>query len=211
MNIDFAKLMSNKSDAGLQEYLNNISKYQPEAVEAAILEMQKRGKNFSDEDLNNIHNAITLKKVEIEKVKNDFSIVEKYENIVNDKNAPAYYSEKAILNFSIFFGVITGAILLTINAANRGLRNIALFTIAFGILYTSLEIWIIDIMNAKSMRYGGFTVGINLIGAMILNKVIWKRAFGDIKYRAKPVWTPLIICIIIIGLLLLVAFYNKEP
>ena len=51
MQIDYQKLMTSKSDEGLQEYLDKCSTYLPEAVEAAIIEMQKRGRAFSDEEL----------------------------------------------------------------------------------------------------------------------------------------------------------------
>ncbi len=53
MEIDFEKLMTNKSDEGLQDYIYNWAKYTPEAVEAAIAEMQKRGRVFQDEELVN--------------------------------------------------------------------------------------------------------------------------------------------------------------
>ncbi|MBX7107638.1 MAG: hypothetical protein K1X61_03220 [Chitinophagales bacterium] len=46
MEIDFQKLMSGKSDEGLQEYLDNRSKFTPDAVEAAIAEFRKEGERF---------------------------------------------------------------------------------------------------------------------------------------------------------------------
>ena len=64
MEIDFEKLMSNKSDEGLQEYLDNRSKFTPEAVEAAITELQKRGRIFSDEELYSIKHELEQRKTE---------------------------------------------------------------------------------------------------------------------------------------------------
>jgi hypothetical protein len=52
MEIDFQKLMSTKSDEDLQEYLDNCAKYTANAIEAAIAEMKKRGRIFSEEELN---------------------------------------------------------------------------------------------------------------------------------------------------------------
>jgi hypothetical protein len=67
MEMDFKKLISNKSDEGLQEYLDKRSKFTPEAIEAAIAEMQKRGRTFSDAELNTYRQEIQQRRVEVEK------------------------------------------------------------------------------------------------------------------------------------------------
>ena len=51
MKIDFPKLMSKKSDEGLQEYLDNRDRYVPDAIEAAVVEMKKRGRKFTVEEI----------------------------------------------------------------------------------------------------------------------------------------------------------------
>lgn len=62
MEYDFEKLMSNKSDEGLQEYLNNRAKYTPKAVEAALAELQKRGLTFTEEKLNSVKEELQQRK-----------------------------------------------------------------------------------------------------------------------------------------------------
>lgn len=40
MEIDFTKIMSDKSDESLQNYIDKYNKFDPAAVEAAIVELQ---------------------------------------------------------------------------------------------------------------------------------------------------------------------------
>lgn len=51
MEIDFQKLMSDKSDEQLRGYLDNRAKFTAEAIDAALSEIQKRGQVFSEEEL----------------------------------------------------------------------------------------------------------------------------------------------------------------
>lgn len=46
----------------LQEYLDNRAKFVTEAIEAAIAEMQKRGRTFSDEELASIRQEFQVRK-----------------------------------------------------------------------------------------------------------------------------------------------------
>lgn len=47
MEKDFQTLMSNKTDEGLQSYLDNRAKFTTEAIEAAVSELINRGRVFS--------------------------------------------------------------------------------------------------------------------------------------------------------------------
>ena len=205
MAIDFVKLMTNKSDEGLQEYLDNRTKFTPEAIEAAIAEMQKRGQVFSDEELANLRKELQAKQEATEKEEKELFGNQWKKNVVPDENAPAYYSEKAIYMFSAFFSVIFGAVLLSINCRTTETKKGVWEVITFGVVYTGLQLWLLSMMP----RNTGLTLVFSMGGALLMNYFFWKKYIGkDTKYRTKPIWKPLIIGIIIFTPLLLAAIYG---
>src|SRR5690606_38038489 len=103
------------SDDGLQEYLDNQTKFTPDAIDAAIAVMQKRGRVFTDEELADVRQDLQAKRVATEKEENDFIGNQRKKNVVRDVNAPAYYSERAISLLSAFFIVICAAVLVAMN------------------------------------------------------------------------------------------------
>ncbi|MXV53363.1 hypothetical protein GS399_20590 [Pedobacter sp. HMF7647] len=205
MEIDFQRLMTNKSDEGLQEYLDNRTKFIPEAVEAAINEMQKRGRIFSDEELAIYRKEFQAKKEATEKEEKKLVGNQWKKNVVTDISAPAYYSESAIYMFSVFFSVLFGAVLLAINFRSTETKKGVWEVIAFGIFYTGLQVWILSMIP----RNTGLTLVFSMGGALLLNFFFWKKYIGkDTKYRTKPIWKPLIIGVVIFTPLLLAAIYG---
>jgi len=205
MNMDFKKLMSSKSDEQLGDYLTNIGKYTEEAVMAAIQELQKRGKQFSEEELN----EIKLKLEEKRKAENDetpkMSKNSWTKNVVTDPDAPALYSQRAIWGFSVFFTVIFGAVLLSSNLKAKG--NARWQVIVFGVLYTGLAI---VILSAIPRTNAGLTIGLNAAGAWIMNQSFWNKHIGaETKYRAKPIWVPLIVSMLIMVPFILALIYGE--
>lgn len=210
MVIDFQKLMSGMSDEGLQEYIDKRENFTPQAIEAAIAEMQKRGRTFTDEELENIRQEFLKKKEEALKSVEPSWSSWKYKwqkNVVTDESAPEYYSERAIYMFSIVFSMLFGAILSAINFSRREDNNTGVIEVlGFGICYTSFEVWILSMMHGHS----GLGLPLNLGGALIL-QFFWKRHIGpDTKYRAKSIRSPLIISIIISVLVILALIYGGK-
>ena len=108
-----------------------------------------------------------------------------------DESAPLYYSERSIWIFSTVFTVIFGAILLAINLKDSTRR---LIVIGFGILYTAVSIYLLNLVP----RNTSLTIVSNMIGAIILTNVFWNKYIGEqTQYRSKPIWIPLIISILI--------------
>ncbi|QEC53575.1 hypothetical protein [Anseongella ginsenosidimutans] len=64
--------MANKSDEGLLEYLENRTKFRPEAIEAAIAEMQTRGRVFGEEELSAYRREFEQRREITEKEDNEF-------------------------------------------------------------------------------------------------------------------------------------------
>src|SRR5580704_15659804 len=117
MEIDFIKLMASKSEEGLQEYLDNRKKYTPEAVFAAIEEFKKRGRAFTEEEIEKIKTDVEKQKEinEQRAAASPFNSNRLGRNVVKDADAPQYYSERAIYMFSTLFSVLFGSILMAIN------------------------------------------------------------------------------------------------
>jgi drug/metabolite transporter superfamily protein YnfA len=124
-------------------------------------------------------------------------------NIVTDLDAPLLYSPRAVWGFSIFFTVIFGAVLLSSNLTDKKAKWIV---IGFGIIYTSVVIFI---MNLLPQPNTGLTLGLNGGGALILTQLFWNKYVGkETKFRTKPIWKPLIISIIITIPFLLAIIYG---
>jgi hypothetical protein len=205
MAIDFEKLMTNKSDDGLQEYLDNRTKFTIEAVQSAIGEMQKRGRVFSQEELANYSKEFQAKKEATEKEEKELFGNQWKRNVATDENSPAYYSERAIYTFSAFFSVFFGAVLLSINCRGTETKKGVWEVLAFGIVYTGLQIWILSMIPRNTV----LTVTFGMGGALLMNHFFWEKYIGkDTKYRSKPIWKPLIIGIIIFTPLVLAAIYG---
>ncbi len=183
--------MIKKSEDGLMDYLHNFNKYTPEAITEAVNELKRRGRNFTDEELNDIKIKIqTRTKVERDEEGLLTSNFWK-ENVVTDPNAPLLYSKGAISAFSLFFSVIFGAVLLSTNVNDTKKKWIV---ILFGIIYTSMTIVILNLIPRNTF----WVLLLNGAGGLGLTTTFWDRYVGkDIKYRSKPIWKPLIISVII--------------
>ena len=152
MEIDFQKIMANKSDESLKEYIANRANYAPEAVEAAIAELQTRGKFFSEEELIGFRQEFQLKReAALKSMEQKRSWGKDWKkNVVTDEDAPEYYSEKAIYMFSVLFSMIFGAVLSAINFAKSDDKKGVMEVLGFGVGYTSLEIWILTQIPSNS-------------------------------------------------------------
>jgi hypothetical protein len=139
-----------------------------------------------------INPTVMLENVETRELENRPNKNVWTKNIVKDPDAPELYSPRAIWGFSIFFTVIFGAVLLFVNLKNKKAKWVV---IGFGLLYTSL---VIIIMNFIPQPNAGLSVGLNGGGGLLLTNLFWDKYVGrETKFRAKPIWKPLIISILI--------------
>jgi hypothetical protein len=198
MRTHFEELMSKKTVEELMEFIENFDRYSPEALTAAISELKVRGKDFSDEELKSWNTRIEKMK-EVEDEENIFGSSKSLKkNVVTDPNAPLLYSKSSIMAFSTIFTVIFGAILLSLNVNSESQK---IKIIGLGVLFTTLAI-LLGNLAASSIIY---VYLINGFGGYILTTEFWNKYVGrETKYRAKPIWFPLTISIVITGLLLIV-------
>lgn len=198
MPIDFKEMMSKMSDYELNGYIENRKNYTKEAVESAILELNNRGRKFSDEETSEILKQFNKKKIETTQ-HDEANLFDSSggwkKNVVTDKDAPEFYSEKAIYLFSIIFSIIFGSVLMAINLRKTKSKKGVFEVLGFGILFFIIQVYILSMFPRNTI----FTLMFSMAGALILNYFFWKKYIGqDTKYRAKPIWIPLIIGIVLL-------------
>ena len=106
------------------------------------------------------------------------------------------YSKTAVLGFSIFFGPIFGGVLLFQN-----LRKIRKYQESNWILVGSIAYTLFQIIANTSLQAKGysFSFSLSIIGGLLLGKYFFAKYIPEnSNYETKPIWTALIISLIII-------------
>ena len=141
--------------------------------------------------------------------KNSFSFFStnwKY-NRVKDQEAPVLYSRLAIYLFTCLCSVIFGGILMAINLKIVNKKEGILEVLLYSIIYTVLMFLLLSQIPRNTL----LTLLLSMLGSFALYNYFWKKYIGvDTKYRTKPIWTPLIIAIIIFSLLILVSVIGQR-
>jgi hypothetical protein len=206
MDETYKASFAKKSDAVLKNYLDNPGDYSKESVEEAIAELQRRGKVFSDTDLDIIRNPgeEDYSNTGTPKIFSGWKSRPARENIVKDESAPVYYSQRAIYTFSILFGVPFGSCMLASNLNKVGHKTPAIWIGLFGFVYFAAAIYVLQDVKITG---AGFIV--NGLGALLLD-FFWHRYIGyKTLYRAKKIWLPLIIALVIEVPILLIIIYGR--
>ena len=114
----FSKKIATKSDSELQNYIDNKTHFQEDAVLAAIWELEKRNK--AGENSKKV-------KLEIEQERKDsIEKIEKQDpNITDDINAPILYHSRFILIFGAILSVFASSILMALNFAQIDKKKMA--------------------------------------------------------------------------------------
>lgn len=191
MGTRFKELMSKKSEKELMDYLINFKKYTPDAITAAVDELKGRGKNFTEQELIEIKEKIDASAKSEKEEDSLWGNDSLKANIVTDPNAPLLYSKGTIRGFCVLFTTIFGAVLLATNIYDTKKKWTV---IGFGIAYTGLTIVLANIIPTNTF----WVLLLNTVGGLGLTTTFWDKYVGkETKYRAKPIWKPLIISIII--------------
>jgi hypothetical protein len=209
MNDRFAYDASLLSNEELNNRVAIREKYLPETTEAAVAELQSRGRVFSDEELDIIQQDLIAQRENAElSGKSSGAFSQTYNNVVvEDPAAPQLYSRKAIYLFTFFFGALFGSIMLAINSRKVNNSKGVLLALAFGIPVTILQIIAAEYIKASASSYGFFW---GLVSAFIMDYVLWPRVIGTATfYRTKPIWVPLIIGLVFLALLVTAALMGQ--
>jgi hypothetical protein len=194
--------MSEKSQEGLMDYLNNSNKYTSEAIAAAADELKRRGRIFSEEELKDIGVRIKTNAHAEQDQDGLFTSNSWKTQVVTDPTAPLLYSKGAIRAFSLVFSPIFGAVLLSYNVQRREKKWIV---IAFGAVYTIMSGAIVNLIPPNTF----YVLLLNIGGGLALTTTFWNMYVGrETIYRARSFWKPLIISIIITIPLVLAMIYG---
>lgn len=182
------EILSTKTDDQLKYYLNHVDKHTVEGVRAALAELKSRSVELPEDIDEQIENRFK------QKGNSNHNTVSGWkQNIVSDIDAPEYYSQTAIYVFSILFSVFFGSVMMAINLKNA--QKEWGWPILFGFLFTAIFIFIGQFIPNSST---GISLIINAVGVTIMCQLFWKKHIGlDTKYRAKPIWIPLIIGVVV--------------
>lgn len=182
----FTRSMSKKSDAELEQIIQEKSKYTNEALQAVIWELENRNLIEKEE--------IVLEVAKEDKVLVSDKVDEKKENAFEEFELPVLYSKKAIQGFTIFFTTIFGAVLLMKNLKEMNKPKARMLVLFFGISYTLFSVILLNYLPKTFL----ITLIFNLFGYGILIEFFWNKNLGkDLKYTKKQIWKPLIISILI--------------
>jgi hypothetical protein len=212
MEPGFDYIISQKSDDELQERIDNRQNYLPETVEMSLAELQRRGHEFTDEELKVIHDDVKAHRANAAAVDGRLGFFNNNNNnvIISDPDAPSLYSRRALYTFTVLCGALFGSVLLAINIGQTQKKIGAVWVILFGLAFTALQIYFVNTFAKQGSGGSGAIIG-GIISAYILDYFFWKKFIGySTFYRAKPIWIPLIIAIVIVALLV-VAFLSDTP
>jgi len=184
----FSSRMVSKSNSELQEYIENKSQFQEEAVLAAILELEKR--NSGGDELKKIEQEIQQRQIAEE------DLVEKTNKelkITNDPNAPLLYSSKFIMIYGVLFSVLAGGILMAMNFSKLHKRKSSILVVVFSFIFVIIQCAILGSMERKIST---LTVTFSFLGMYLLQFLFWKREVSpELEFRRRNVWGAVIIAL----------------
>ena len=209
MDLKFEVTASGKSDTELLDTIENRQKYLPETIEASVAELKYRGHTFTDEEL-----RVITEDVEAHRQNANFKgqrgglFTNNFKkNIIEDPDAPEFYSRRVVYIFAFLFSTLFGSILLAMNIYKTDKPARMLWVLLFGVVYTAFEILVGENMHSGSSP----GILLSLVGALILESFFWNQFIGNATfYRARPIWVPLIIGVVLFAFIIWAIFYGAK-
>ena len=196
---NFTQNMLKKSNAALENILEDKKMYTDEAIQAVIWELENR--NIIEKGSITHNPVISEKDVLIEEKEVDKA---NHEASSEATLLPILYSKRAIQGFTIFFSTLFGAVLLMSNLKKMNKPKARVEVLVFGISYTFLTIILLDYLPKTFF----LTILFNLVGYAVLVEYFWNKNLGkELQHQKKQISKPLIISFAILGLLVFLQFY----
>jgi hypothetical protein len=196
---NFTQNMLKKSNAELENILEDKKMYTDEAIQAVIWELENRNiieKGSITHNLAILEKDVLIEEKELDKANHEASS----EAAV----FPILYSKRAIQGFTIFFSTLFGAVLLMSNLKKMNKPKARVEVLVFGISYTFLTIILLDYLPKTFF----LTILFNLVGYAVLVEYFWNKNLGkELQHQKKQISKPLIISFAILVLLVLLQFY----
>lgn len=183
---------SSKTDEELRESIDNRENYLPETVLNAVAELQRRGHEFSNEELQVISEDMQARMEIVSGTTPAFGIInDNYKDaLVEDPDAYEFYSRRVIKVFTFFFSAFFGAILMAINIGKTKDYNGVVLVLVFG-----MGISVVEQVLAGAIGLGaGATIFFAFINASLIDALFWNKYIGNTTlYKARAYVVPLII------------------
>lgn len=200
---------SGKSDDELRDCIDNRENLLPESVLAAVTELQRRKVDFSEEEIKVIQEDMQARTEIAASSKIGYGSLfnDGYKKcLVEDPDAYAFYSKRAIKGFTFFCGAFFGSILMAINIWKTKNQLGVLLVLLFGIGLTVVEIGI-----AENAHLGtSSNIFFAFLNTAMIEFLFWNIYIGkNALYRARTYWTPLTIAIILGILFIAAMFYAR--
>jgi hypothetical protein len=198
---------SSYTDEELREHIDNRENYLPETVLNAVAELQRRGHEFSDEELQVINEDMAAR-MDIAASTSPLGILnDSYKNaLVEDPNAYAFYSRRVIKVFTFFFGAVFGAILMAINIAKTKDTIGVLLVLVFGFGVTVVEIGLASSANLGAAANIFFAI----VNASMIDALFWNKYIGNTAlYKARQYWIPLVVGLLLAGFVVWSMYQGK--
>jgi hypothetical protein len=191
--------MLKKSNAELENILEDKKIYTDEAIQAVIWELENRNiieKVAITHNLDILEKDVLIEEKELEKANHEASS--------EATLLPILYSKRAIQGFTIFFSTLFGAVLLMSNLKKMNKPKTRVEVLVFGISYTFLTIILLDYLPKTFF----LTILFNLVGYAVLVEYFWNKNLGkELQHQKKQISKPLIISFAILVLLVFLQFY----
>ena len=202
------KVIEKLSDYELEKYIKPESRFVPEAIEFAFDILKQRGRIFTETEVGQIQSLIKTKKdsePKFEEIKNDGWD----KNFTEDENAIELYTNKLIWIYCLLVGVVFGSLLQVYNFIKIKNTKAAVVTLLFGIIYSTLQIIIMNYTgDVYYRRYSlkFFLSGLGALGLIVIKENIFK---DKTEYRAKSIVLPVILALLIHIYLIYTIFYES--
>ena len=115
----------------------------------------------------------------------------------NDEERPKLYNKATIVIFSILLSTFFGGIIYSQNLSEIDNRK------QIGPVLVFCIIWNIILFKLAHRFTDNFVLTFivpNILGGLVLSSLFWKHHFGDLDFKVRGVWLPLVIVLLIYGL-----------
>lgn len=190
------KVLQKLTSPELEGYLREGSRFTPEAIQMAAEILEERGRLFTQEEKFRIGELIrrkkeaeVLKKLEQEELEKD--------HITDDPDAIRLYPRELVILFGLFFGFISGAVLLALNLFKLKKYKQGAGIILLGIAYSVIQYCGIRLLHAAdgetTTRYWWSPeLQFAIIGFAVLF-FLWIETIKKLPYRAASPVVPVIV------------------
>jgi len=200
--------VASKTDEELRYCIDNRENYLPESVLNAVAELQRRGTEFSEEEIRVIEEDMQAR-TELATITSPLGVInDNYENcLVDDPDANEFYSRRVIKAFTFFSSPLFGAILMAMNISKTKNFVGVLSVLAFGLGITVAEVVLIFRLNPPVLA----VLLLGFVNAYLIDNLFWDKYIGNSTlYKPRKYWPPLVVAVLLIILRLVLTYYAKS-